>query len=77
MWDTGYVQMELVWNVLLLIPKGNVYNWGVGFLEVVWKVVDAVIDTLIKSVVQFHDVLHGFCAGRWAGTAILELKQDH
>ena len=32
------------------------------------------IDTQIKSVVQFHDVLHGFFAGRVTKTDIMELK---
>ena len=35
---------------------------------------EAVIDTWIKSVVQFQDVLNGFRAGRGAGTSIMELK---
>ena len=33
-----------------------------------------VIDTQIKTVVQFHTVLHGFCASRGVGTKIMELK---
>ena len=36
--------------------------------------VEAVINTQIKSVVQFHDVLQDFCAGREMMTAIIELK---
>ena len=32
------------------------------------------INTWIKTVLQFHDVLHGFFAGRGKGTAIMELK---
>ena len=43
-------------------------------LEVVWKVVEAVINNWIKLVVQFHNVIHGFHAGRVIGTAIMELK---
>ena len=39
-----------------------------------WKLVERVIDTCIKAAVQFHDVLHGFHAGRREGTAIMELK---
>ena len=60
--------------MMILIPKGNVDNQGIGMLGIVWKVVVELIDTQIKTVVQFHDVLHGFCAGRGAGTAIMELK---
>ena len=71
MWETGSILTELVWTVLVLILKVNVHNWGIGLLEVVWKLLEAVIDTKIKPVVQFHDVFHRFSAGRGAGTAIM------
>ena len=32
------------------------------------------IDNWIKTVVQFHNVLYEFFAGRGAGTVIMELK---
>ena len=32
------------------------------------------IDTRIKKLVTLHKLLHGFCAGRGTGTAIMELK---
>ena len=35
-------------------------NPGVVLVEVVWRVVEAVIDTQIKKVIQLQDVLHGF-----------------
>ena len=69
-----FIPTELGWNVLVLITKANADTWGIGLLEVVWKVVEAVIETWIKSLVQFHNEMHGFCAGREAGTAITELK---
>ena len=59
---------------MVRIPKGNEDTLGVGLIEVVWKVLEAVIDIRIKTVVQFHDVLHGFCGGRGMGTTIMELK---
>ena len=74
MWETGSIQTELVWTVLLMIPKENLDTWGIGLLEVVWKVVEAVTDTRIKSVVQFYDFLHGFLSGRGAGAAIMDIK---
>ena len=43
-------------------------------IEVLWKVLEAIIYTRIKKVVTFHDVLHKFCASRGTGTAIMELK---
>ena len=36
--------------------------------------VEAVINTCSKSVLQLHNVMHGFFSGRGAGTAIVELK---
>ena len=63
MWDTGSIPIELGCAVLVLIPKGNAYTWGIGVLELVWKAVEAMIDTHINTVVQFHNVLHGFRAG--------------
>ena len=60
--------------MLVLILKVNADTWGIGILEVFWKVVEVVINTRIKSVVQIHDVLHRFHAGRGEWTAIMELK---
>ena len=74
MWETSSILVEMEWTLFVLIPKGNSDTRGIGIMEVVWKVVEAVINTWIKSVVKFHDALHGFCAGRGTGTAIMELK---
>ena len=52
----------MCWTVLVLILKANVDNQGIGLIEVVWEVVEAVIDTQIKSVVQFKYILQGFFA---------------
>ena len=43
-------------------------------MEVMWKVVEEGIYTRIKTVVKFHDVLHGFCTCRGRGAATMELK---
>ena len=74
MWETGSILAELGWTIMVLISKVNADTWGIGLIEVVWKVVGEVIDNHIKSVVQFYNVLHGFYAGRGTGTAIMELK---
>ena len=58
---------------MVLISKLNPDTQGVWLLEVVCKVVEAVIYNRIKTVVHFHDVLHGFFLGRGMGTAIMEL----
>ena len=45
---------------MVLIPKRNADTRGIKMIDVVRKVVEVVIDTRIKIVAQFHDVLHGF-----------------
>ena len=62
---------------MVLTPKGNTDNRGIGLMEVVCMVEEAVIDTQINTVVQFHDVLHGFREVRGAGTAIMDLNIAH
>ena len=71
MWETGSIPTELWWNILVLIPKLTADTWGIRLLEVVYKLVEAVINTIIKSALDFHDFLNGFREGRGAGTAIL------
>ena len=64
MWSTMEIQRELGWTILVLIPKGNTDTWRIGILETLWEVVEAIIDTCLRSIIQFHDVLHRFCTGR-------------
>ena len=42
-------------------------------LEVVWKVIERVIDARLKCV-PLHDALHGFRPGRSCRTGIMEVK---
>ena len=47
---------------------------GIGLLEVIWKLAEAVIDTKIKYAVEFHDVLNAFWYRKGTETATLKLK---
>ena len=47
---------------------------GIGVLEILWKIVEAIIDTRIKTVDMFHEVLHGLHTSRVTSTAIMEIK---
>ena len=67
---------ELSWIILVLLLKVNVDTWGIGILVSLWKVVEAIIETNIKTAVMFHDVLYGFHACRGTGTAIMEINMD-
>ena len=59
----------MVWMVLVLIPKGATNTRGIGLLETLWKVVEALIDTRLCASLQIHDVLHRFSSGIWMRTA--------
>ena len=43
-------------------------------MEVMWKVVGAILNPQLKASITFHDFLHGFRAVRGTGTAILKAK---
>ena len=47
---------------------------GVGLLKVLWKIIEAVIDTPVKTDVQFHDILHGFCPHQITRISNMDLK---
>ena len=58
----------------VLIPKGNSGDFrGIGLLEVVWKVIENIIDTRLKCA-PLHNALHGFRTGRDCGTGIMEVE---
>ena len=59
---------------MVLIPKGSTDTQGIGFLKTLWKVVEVIIDTIIRASIHFHDVIHWFRARRGVGTAIMDLK---
>ena len=74
MWRTGDIPQDLGWEILVLIPKGTTDTRGIGLLETLWKVMEALIDTRLYASLQTHDFLHGFRAGRGMGTAIMEVN---
>ena len=74
MWRTGDIPQELEWSVLVPIPTGTTYTWGIRLLETLWKVVETLIDNRLRASLHFHDILHGSRYGRGTMTAIMELK---
>ena len=70
----GNLTEETTWQAVVLIPKGEGYYWGIGLVEVMWKVVAVILNRRFTSSIIFQDVLHGFRAGRGTGTATLEAK---
>ena len=73
-WDTGEIPHQLLKIIIVLIPKGNSGDYrGIGLLEVVWKVIERIIDGRLSKV-DLHDCLHGFRAKRGCSTGIMEAK---
>ena len=73
-WDTGEIPEQMLITIVVLIPKGNSGDFrGIGLLEVIWKVLEHVIDARLKCV-PLHDALHGFRPGHSCGTGIMEVK---
>ena len=57
-----------------MTPKGKKYYWGIGLMEVIWKVVAAILIRHFTASITYHNFLHGFRSGRGTGTATLESK---
>jgi Reverse transcriptase (RNA-dependent DNA polymerase) len=69
---TGVLPEAMCVSVLVLIPKANTKEYrGIGLLETIWKLVTSIIDGRLKAAVEFQPEIHGFCAERGTGTAIL------
>ena len=73
----GVLAEELTWQAVVLIPKGKKDYRGIGLVEVVWKVMAAILNRRFTSSITYHDDLHGFRAGRGTGTATLEAKRSN
>ena len=63
MCHTGGIPRYLLWTVLVLLTKGTTNTRDIGLLEILWKVLEVLIDTCLHASLQLHDVLHGFRAG--------------
>ena len=70
----GQLVEENMWQAVVLITKGEKYYRGIGLVEVMWKVVAAILNRRIRASITFHDYLHIFRAGRGTGTTTLEEK---
>ena len=70
----GELAEEATWQAGVLIPKGKKDYWDIGLVEVMWKVVAAILNCRFTASIIYHDFLHGFRAGRGTGTSTLEAK---
>ena len=74
MWRTEEIPQELGWAILVLIPEEVTDTRGIGLLETFCKLVEALIDTRLISIIHFRDVLHGLRDGIDTGTDVMELN---
>ena len=56
----GELAEEATWKEVVLIPKGKKDYRGIGLLEVMWKVVAAILNRRFTASITYHDFLHGF-----------------
>ena len=50
----------MAWLVMVLLPKGGGDYRGIVLVEFVWHFIAAIINTQLKSTVNFCDTLHVF-----------------
>ena len=67
----GEMAVEDTWKTVVLIPKGSKEYRGIGLVEVMWKVVAAILHCPLTTTITYHDLHHGFQEGRGTGTATL------
>ena len=72
-WE-GELAKEATWQAVVLIPKGKQDYQGNGLVDVIWKVVAAILNCRLTASITYHNFLNGFRAGRGTCTANLEAK---
>jgi hypothetical protein len=72
-WTNGIIPCQLLWIIVVLIPKSGSNYRGIGLLEPIWKVIKQIIDHRLDAF-KLHDSLHGCRNKRGTGTAIIEAK---
>jgi hypothetical protein len=72
-WDDCEIPPQLLWVIIILIPKGGGDYRGIGLLEPMWKVCKHVMDLRLNGF-DLHDLLHGYRDKCGTGTAGIEAK---
>ena len=72
-WHEGKIPRQLLWIVVVLIPKGGGGYRGIGLMEPMWKTLEVIMDRRLIAG-EFHECLHGFVSHKGTGTAVIEAK---
>ena len=73
MGDGHTIPRQMMWVIVVLLPKGGGDFRGIWLLEPFWKVLEISMDNQLH-VVEFHDCLHSFVNGKGCGTSEIEAK---
>ena len=55
----GNLAEEATWQTVVMIPNGKGEFWGIGLVEVIWKLLTLILHRRLAAI-KLHDVLHGF-----------------
>ena len=58
----GELATEWTWSTIALLPKGGGKWRRIILVEVLWKLISAIIDRHLADSINFHDILNGFRA---------------
>jgi hypothetical protein len=72
-WTHGIIPRQMLWSIVVLIPKGRGDYRGIGLLEPIWKVLKRIMDRRLDAI-ELHDCLHGCRAHRGTGTGVIKAK---
>jgi hypothetical protein len=53
-WTHGIIPCQMLWNIVVLIPKGGGDYRGIGLLEPIWKVLERIMDRRLDAI-ELHD----------------------
>ncbi len=67
------IPRQLLWSIIVLIPKGGGDYRGIGLLEPIWKCIERVVNHRLDAI-KLHGSLHGCCSNRGTDTAIIKAK---
>jgi hypothetical protein len=69
----GVIPRQLLWSIVVFIPKGGGDYCGIGLLEPIWKCIKRVVDHRLDAI-ELHNSLHSCRSNRGTGTTIIEFK---
>ena len=57
LWE-GLLLVELTWNTMILLLKGQGEYGRIGLVDVIWKIIASIINTRLRFYVSLHNALN-------------------